>query len=76
MRTTIDIPDGMYRRLKARAAREGLSVKALILAGAEHVLTSDGQRPGRAVELPLVLSKRPGSLRLDNARIYDVISFP
>ena len=76
MRTTIDIPDGMYRRLKARAARDGRSVKALILAGAEHVLTSDDRAPGRSVELPLVRSKRPGSLRLDNARIYDVISFP
>jgi plasmid stability protein len=76
VRTTIDIPDGMYRRLKARAAREGRSVKALILAGVEHVLTSDDRAPGRAVELPLVRSKRPGSVRLDNARIYDVISFP
>ena len=76
MRTTIDIPDATYRRLKARAAREGRSVKALILEGAEHVLTTHGSAPGRTVELPLVRSKRPGTLRLDNARIYDVISFP
>lgn len=76
MRTTIDIPDATYRRLKARAAREGRSVKALILEGAEHVLTTNDAAPGRTVEVPLVRSKRPGTLRLDNARIYDVISFP
>lgn len=76
MRTTIDIPDATYRRLKARAAREGRSVKALILEGAEHVLTTNDPAPGRTVDLPLVPSKRPGTLRLDNARIYDVISFP
>ena len=76
MRTTIDIPDATYRRLKARAAREGRSVKALILEGAEHVLTTSDAAPGRTAEVPLVRSKRPGTLRLDNARIYDVISFP
>ena len=76
MRTTMDIPDAMYRRIKARAAREGRSVKALILEGVESVLAREVPAAGRAVALPLVRSKRPGSLRLDNARIYDVISFP
>ena len=33
-------------------------------------------KQGRSVRLPLVKSKRPRSLRLDNAAIYDVISFP
>jgi plasmid stability protein len=76
VRTTIDIPDAMYRRLKARAASEGRSVKSLILEGAEQVLTTEGSRQGRTVRLPLLRSKRPGTLRLDNARIYDVISLP
>jgi hypothetical protein len=76
MRTTIDIPDAVYRRLKARAAGEGRSAKALILQGVEQVLKRKPDVPGRRVTLPLVNSKRPGSLRIDNARIYDVISFP
>ncbi len=76
MRTTIDIPDAMYRRLKARAAGDGRSAKALILEGVEQVLKSTPPAGGRPVKLPLVKSKRPGSIRIDNARIYDVISFP
>jgi plasmid stability protein len=76
MRTTIDIPDAMYRQLKARAAREGRTVKALILNGVEEALSAERSTIGRRVSLPLVPSRRPGSLRLDNARIYDVISFP
>lgn len=76
MRTTIDIPDAMYRRLKARAAREGRSAKTLILQGVEQVLGSNPRAAGRPVTLPVVKSKRPGSIRIDNARIYDVISFP
>jgi len=76
MRTTVDIPDALYRRLKARAADEGRSAKSLILRGVESVLQTGAPRPHRRVQLPIVPSKRPGTLRLDNARIYDIISFP
>jgi hypothetical protein len=76
MRTTIDIPEGMYRRLRARAAGEGRTAKALILQGVEQVLKSTTRDAGRRVKLPIVRSKRPGTIRIDNARIYDVISFP
>ncbi len=76
MRTTVDIPDAMYRRLRARAAGEGRSTKALILQGVEQVLKSAPVSSGRRVTLPIVGSKRPGTVRIDNARIYDVISFP
>jgi len=76
MRTTIDIPDALYRRLKARAAREGQSAKSLILRGVEHVLAPQLKAPGHPVSLPIVRAKRPASITLDNARIYDVISFP
>jgi hypothetical protein len=76
MRTTIDIPDAMYRRLRARAAGEGRSAKALILQGVEQVLKSKSPVPGRRVRLPIVRARRPGTIRIDNARIYDIISFP
>jgi hypothetical protein len=76
MRTTIDIPDAMYRRLKARAATEGKPAKSLILQGVEQVLKGEPQTEPKRIKLPLIPSKRPGSMYLDNARIYDVISFP
>ena len=76
MRTTVDIPDALYRQLRTRAAREGRSAKALILRGVVQMLKGEPPRPGRRVKLPLVRSKRPGTIRLDNARIYDIISFP
>ena len=76
MRTTVDIPDAVYRRLKARAASEGRSAKALILRGVEQVLKAEPSAPRRRVTLPIVRSTRPGTLRIDNARIYEIISFP
>lgn len=76
MRTTIDIPDGLYRRLKARAATEGKPAKALILKAVEQALKTKPTAIGKRIKLPIVHSKRPGTLKLDSARIYDVISFP
>ncbi len=76
MRTTVDIPDLVYRRLKSRAASEGSSAKELILRGVERVL-KEGRRKGRKrVKLPIVRSKRPGTVSLDNAKIFEIISFP
>ncbi len=75
MRTTVDIPDGIYRQLKARAAREGSSTRALILRGVKEVLKPERRKAGVSVSLPIVQSKRPGTVVLDNATIYD-IAFP
>ena len=76
MRTTVDIPDAIYGRLKSRAASEGRSTKALILRGVNEVLRTTRRKTARKVSLPIVRSKRPGSLELDNARIYEIVSFP
>ena len=75
MRTTVDIPDGIYRQLKSRAARERSSTRALILKGVKEVLKADRRKTGAPVSLPIVRSRRPGTVALDNATIYD-ISFP
>jgi len=75
MRTTVDIPDGMYRQLKSRAAREGSSTRALILRGVKTVLRGERGKTGTPVSLPIVRSKRPGTVALNNAAIYDV-AFP
>ena len=49
MRTTVDIPDGMYRQLKSRAAREGSSTRTLILRGVKEVLKSERRKVGTPV---------------------------
>jgi plasmid stability protein len=76
VRTTVDIPDVIYRRLKSRAASEGRSTRALILRGVKELLKTTRRRAGRKVSLPIVRSRRPGSVELDNVRIHEVIPFP
>jgi hypothetical protein len=76
MRITIDIPDALYRQLMAWAAREKRSIKELILQCVERGLRLPRTKKGSRVTLPLIRSKRPGSLRLDNAKIFETIPFP
>lgn len=76
MRTTVDIPDVLYRELKSKAAREKRSVKELILRGVEVELRARPKRRSRRVVSPLVPSKAPGTLDIDNAKIFELIPFP
>ena len=76
MRTTVDIPDSLYQELKSKAAREKRSVKEIILRGVESEVDSRSKKKRRRVVLPLIRSKRPGALEIDNEKIYDLISFP
>jgi hypothetical protein len=76
MRTTVDIPDPLYRRLKAKAASRGCSVKELVLRGIEAELEDPKSiRESRRIVLPIIDSKRPGRLQLTNSQI-DEILFP
>jgi hypothetical protein len=68
MRITLDIPGSLHRKLKKKAASDGCTMKALIIRGVERELY--GHRP------PIIPSKRPGSLKLDNAKIFELIPFP
>ncbi|HEY5892667.1 MAG TPA: hypothetical protein VIT91_05495 [Chthoniobacterales bacterium] len=38
MKTTIDIPDPLYRQAKIRAVEQGTSLKVILLRGLEHEL--------------------------------------
>jgi hypothetical protein len=75
MRTTVDIPDPLYRALKKKAAHEGHSIKELLLRGVKLELHSEPKKNGKR-RPPLIDSDKPGWLDLDNAKIYEIIPFP
>ena len=74
MRTTVDIPDRTYRKLKSKAAQRSCSVKELILRGVEKELAVTHVR--RRIRLPIVRSTKPGTLRITNEQIYEIVPFP
>ncbi len=76
MRTTMDIPDETYRRLKIKAAREGETVRRIVLRAILQEIEQPATKPVRRLTEPILKSYAPGSIRIDNERIYDLIGFP
>jgi hypothetical protein len=76
MRTTIDIPDDAYRQLKIKAAVEGKTLRKIALRGIYREIEIPAAQPARRLTEPILKSYAPGSIRIDNEQIYDLIGFP
>jgi hypothetical protein len=75
VRTTVDIPAPLYRKLKEQAAARGESVRELVLSGVRSVLLQ-GQRPQpKRVRFPLIVSEGP-KVEVTNEQIYEHVEFP
>ncbi len=78
MRTTVELPDPIYREMKLRAASEGTTIREIILEGVAMRLRPGGdtkKQKGRP-RFPLIRSKHPGSLKLGEEGVYEYIPFP
>jgi hypothetical protein len=75
VRTTVDIPAPLYRKLKEQAARQGCSARELILRGVESVLLEPRRPAGRRVRFPLIRSTGP-KVEISSGQIYEHIEFP
>jgi len=78
IRTSIDVPRDLHRRMHEAAARKGCSARKLILAGIERAVErAEPSRPSRRLSLdpPLI---RPAGRRvnLSNEEAYELIELP
>ena len=79
VRTSLDIPVGLHRKLHETAARQGCSARQLILRSIESAVeqTESGLSPRRLnLDPPLIPSKGGKPFDLNNEQIYDFIEFP
>jgi hypothetical protein len=72
MRTTIELPDPLFRELKAVAARRGTSLKDVIRGAVEQEVRKSERKAGHRVKFPLLASDEPGAMDLTNAEIEDL----
>jgi hypothetical protein len=73
MKATIEIDDDLYRQVKAAAALRGRKVKDLVAEGLRIVLrSSHADLRTRRIQLPIVKSKKPGTLQLGNEMIAEI----
>jgi hypothetical protein len=76
MRTTIDIPDMMFREMKSLAARSGKSLRSFVVRAIEKEVARTRQAAARRyhVKLPLLKSKHPGKIKsMTNVEIEDLL---
>ncbi|HRZ35960.1 MAG TPA: hypothetical protein P5534_06315 [Candidatus Paceibacterota bacterium] len=60
MKTTVEIPDGLFREAKSRAALTGTKLKDLVADGLRMVLADGGGRGApRRIQFPIIEAK-PG----------------
>jgi len=59
MKTTIELPDELFRRLKMRAAEEGRTMKDLLTELVRGSLASKSIRWKKAKPLPIIKGGRP-----------------
>lgn len=78
IRTSVDLPRELHRRLHEAASRRGCSARQLILESIEHEISHiEPKRPGRRLNLDEAIipsTGRPLPITEDN--IYDFIDFP
>jgi hypothetical protein len=73
MRTTVDLPDALFREAKVTAARQGIPLRVLIENAVSRELTR-GATKGARIEGPLVRTRRGHVIRLTNAKIEELLA--
>lgn len=75
IRTSLDLPSGLHRKLHQAASRRGCSARQLILQGIERLVEEAEPAPKRRVKFPL-LKATVKPIDLTNEQIYNLIQLP
>jgi hypothetical protein len=77
MRTTIDLPEGLYRELKTRAALEGVTMKDLVRSMVESGLCCSAPVARSTAERPnppsLSIGHSLKGVRFSNAGLFELL---
>ena len=78
VRTSLDLPKELHKRLHEAAARKGTSARQLILASIESSLAQQApQRPKKRLSLDsAIVPSRGKPFDLSHEEIYDILDFP
>ena len=80
MRTTIDLPDPLFREVKTRAAREGMKLRELVIRYLETGLRGCGSGSDEAPAVsrtPLPIFRQPNGTVIPartNAEIFEILA--
>lgn len=73
MKTTVEIPEVLFRDAKARAALEGLSLRELFIRGLRLALQTSPTQSGQKANFPLIRASQSVS-KLTDEQVYAVLN--
>lgn len=74
MRTTLDIPDALGRRVKMAAVQRGFTMRRLIVTALEHEIGARRpQTAGNTIRFPLLPSRKAAVYELKPEQINDIL---
>jgi hypothetical protein len=68
VKTTLEIPDDLYRAVKAKAALEGRKMRDVVEQGLRLALGQNPESGGKQVSFPLIKAK-PGGRKLTSEEV-------
>ena len=76
MRTTIELPESVYRKGEKVARLQGVTIQEFIVRAFERELRAEPDPPShpKRVTLPLIPSKEPGTLDLRDFNFDDLLA--
>jgi hypothetical protein len=74
MRTTVELPDPVFRKMKAAAALQGSSIKQFVQRAVERELLSELRPKRQKLTLPLIRGREKRILSLTNAQIDEILA--
>ncbi|MGH3657464.1 MAG: hypothetical protein ACRDUA_12455 [Micromonosporaceae bacterium] len=76
MRTTVDLPDDLFRAAKAEAAARGETLKDFLARAVTHELgtATPASRRGRRMKLPIIPSSGGPKINLTNEQIEEIFA--
>jgi len=74
MRTTVDLPEPLFRRTKAVAALRGSTLKELIIQAVEKEVSGSGPQSGKRLKLPLVRLPKGKTVNLSGFDFDDLLT--
>jgi hypothetical protein len=75
MRTTVDLPEALFRKTKATAALRGFTMKQLIVHALEKEVEGQAvEKKGKRVTFPLIRMPKGKKLNLDGFDFDDLLA--
>jgi hypothetical protein len=74
MRTTVDLPDPVFRKMEAAAALQGSTIKQFVQRAVERQLSGELRLKRGKLALPLIRGREKRVLSLTNAQIDDILA--